>query len=135
MADFEEKLNAILSDPKAMGQIMSIARTLTGEEAGQAAPPQQPGEEMPEPEENMEHPAPQALPFPGDLDPKLVQTALQLLATYHAQDSRKTALLEALRPFLRKERQAKMDQAIQIARLSRVARAAFQMLKGDEEGV
>ena len=30
MAKLEEKLNAILSDPEAMGQIASIARALTG---------------------------------------------------------------------------------------------------------
>ena len=30
MAELEEKLNAILSDPEAMGQIASIARALTG---------------------------------------------------------------------------------------------------------
>ncbi len=34
MAEFEEKLNAILSDPKAMGQIMSIARALGGDGGG-----------------------------------------------------------------------------------------------------
>ena len=31
MAEFEEKLNAILSDPQAMGQIASLAQALTGE--------------------------------------------------------------------------------------------------------
>ena len=30
MAEFEEKLNAILSDPQAMGQIASLAQALTG---------------------------------------------------------------------------------------------------------
>ena len=31
MAEFEEKLNAILSDPQAMGQIASLAQALTGD--------------------------------------------------------------------------------------------------------
>ena len=35
MADLEEKLNAILGNPEAMGQIMSIARSLS--DAGDAA--------------------------------------------------------------------------------------------------
>ena len=39
MAEFEEKLNAILSDPQAMGQIASLAQALTGEHAGESAPP------------------------------------------------------------------------------------------------
>jgi hypothetical protein len=36
--DFTEQLNAVLGNPEAMGQIMSIARALTGD--GNAAPPQ-----------------------------------------------------------------------------------------------
>ena len=39
MAEFEEKLNAILSDPQAMGQIASLAQALTGEHTGESAPP------------------------------------------------------------------------------------------------
>ena len=36
MADLEDKLNAILGNPEAMGQIMSIARSLSdaGDTAG-----------------------------------------------------------------------------------------------------
>ena len=34
MAELEEKLNAILSDPQAMEQILSAARALSGQEAG-----------------------------------------------------------------------------------------------------
>ena len=43
MAEFEEKLNAILNDPQAMGQILSAAKALSGQEenppAGPEAPP------------------------------------------------------------------------------------------------
>ena len=34
MAELEEKLNAILNDPQAMGQILSAARALSGQEDG-----------------------------------------------------------------------------------------------------
>ena len=124
MAEWEEKLNTILSDPAAMGQIMSIARSLTGEDAQQAASPQQ---------------APEA----GDdvftdtlagLDPRLLEAGMRLLGEYTAQDNEKAALLAALKPFIRKERWAKLDQAIRIARLSRVARSALKLLReGGEE--
>ena len=36
MAEFEDKLHAILGDPEAMGQIVSIAKALTGD--GAASP-------------------------------------------------------------------------------------------------
>ena len=39
MAEFEEKLNTLLGDPEAMGQILSIAKALTGE--GEKAPESQ----------------------------------------------------------------------------------------------
>ena len=45
--DFTEQLNAVLGNPEAMGQIMSIARALTGD--GNAAPPQAPPPQAPPP--------------------------------------------------------------------------------------
>ena len=58
-----------------------------------------------------------------------------LLSEYNSTDERKVALLAALRPFVKEERYAKVDKAVQIARLSRVIRAAFQLFKksGEEE--
>ena len=67
MAEFEEKLNAILSDPQAMGQIASLAQALTGE------------------------------------------------------------------PFVKPERYAKVDKAVQIAKLARVIRVAFQLFQSRRE--
>ncbi len=46
MSDFEEKLNAILSNPESMGQIMNLAQSLNlgggGEPSGDGTPPPQP---------------------------------------------------------------------------------------------
>ena len=44
-------------------------------------------------------------------------------------DDEKAALLRALQPFLRPERWAKVEKAIQITRLSRVIRAAMQLFR------
>lgn len=38
MAEFEDKLQAILGDPEAMGQIASLAQALSGGQGGEAAP-------------------------------------------------------------------------------------------------
>ncbi len=119
MADLEEKLNAILNDPQAMGQILSAAKTLSGEREEGAAPP---------PEE-----ADNPLSALGQLDPRLVQLGLSLLSEYSGGEDRRTALLEALKPFLRAERQAKVDQAVRIARLTKVVRSALRLFRESRE--
>ena len=122
MAELEEKLNAILSDPQAMGQILSAARALSGQEEDAAA---EAGTGDADP-----------LSALGQLDPKLLQLGMQLLSEYTGSDNRQAALLEALKPFLRPERQAKVDQAVKIARLSRVLRTGLKFFQDrKEEGV
>ena len=67
----------------------------------------------------------------------MLQIGMELFQEYQREDDRNTALLEALRPFLRKERQKRLDKAIQLARISRVVRKAYQTMKekGGEEDV
>lgn len=134
MAQWEEQLNQILGDPQAMGQIMSLAQSLSGkQEEHQEEPPdrEEGSETAPPPVE--EEPSP--LSALAGLDPKLLQMGMGLLSEYSAQDDKKTALLAALKPFLKPERQEKMDQAVRIARLTRVIRTALKMFRdrGEEE--
>ncbi|MBS7219191.1 MAG: hypothetical protein KH028_07200 [Oscillospiraceae bacterium] len=137
MGEFEEKLNSILGDKDAMGQIMALAQSL-GKPAPPASEPEDENEETgweractPTPEAGAGEDPLSAL---GSLDPRMVQMGMRLLKEYQTGDDRNTALLAALRPFLRKERYARLDRAIQIARLSRVIRVAFHSLSGKEEG-
>lgn len=144
MAEFEEKLNAILGNPEAMGQIMNIAKALTtgsGEASAPASPPSETVEAQYVPVEDggdtaPSQPPPISAPDPlsalGELDPRLIQTAMRLFSEYSSTDDRKIALLSALKPFLKEERFAKVDKAVQIAKLSRVIRVAFQMFKGGD---
>lgn len=124
MAELEEKLNAILNDPQAMGQILTVAKALSGqdEENGASIETDVPADSSSDP-----------LSALGQLDPKLVQLGMRLLSDYSMGDDRKTALLEALKPFLRPERQAKVDQAVRIARLTKVIRTAFQFFREQRE--
>lgn len=133
MAEFEEKLNSILSDPKAMGQIMSIAKALgsDGGEGGQSAPSDVPQQTASGTEPDLGS----LFSSLGDLDPKLIQAAMRLFSEYNSGDDRRTALLAALLPFLKEERHAKVDKAVQITKLSRMARVAFRLLKGDGSNV
>ena len=136
MAEFEEKLNSILGNQEAMGQIMALARSLSGEREGEEGPPRR--------EESREQPPPQQGEAPPDLsqllenvDPRMVQAGLRLFREYQGGDDRRTALLRALRPFLREERRARLDRAVRIAEMTRLIRAVLGAMgeKGDEEGV
>lgn len=125
MGELDEKLNAILGDPQAMGQIMALAQSL----GGQGAPERAAGTEKP-----TEHQTQQNISL-EDLDPRLMQIGMRVLREYQREDDRKTALLTALRPFVKAERYDKLDRAIQIARLSRLIRAALEELGKGEQHV
>lgn len=139
MAELEEKLNAILGDQQAMGQIMALARSLSGG-GGQSGE----GNEVPleEPASRPEDSArghdggmegmPDLASLFGQVDPAMLQTGMRLLREYQGGDDRNAALLEALRPFLREERRAKLDRALQIARMTRLIRIGLSAAGGKE---
>ena len=119
MAELDEKLNALLSDPNSMSQIMQLAQQLSGSMGGgpdssAPLPAQQPA---PQP---MPPPAPQpAPPVPplGGLDPQVVARFLPLLQEYSRSNSQTMQLLYALRPFLKESKQDKVERAARLARL------------------
>ena len=138
MAEFEEKLNSLLSNPDAMAQVMQMAQSLSGgggqtQPSPPPAPPQQPQQPPPQaspvPAAPRPAPGPQAPPAGGDLlsslsglagniDPKLLMKLLPLIQELSGQqDSNARQLLYALRPYLKPERQEKVERALQLARL------------------
>lgn len=125
MSEFEDKLQSILGDPEAMGQIMSLAQSITGGMQDQGTPP------------DAGTPPPSAPPGDlfsalGDLDPRLIQLGMRLISEYNSNDDQKTALLTALQPFVQEKRYAKVDRAIHIAKLAHVIRLALDAFrKGD----
>lgn len=133
MGDFEEKLNQILSNPQAMEQIMSLANSIAG-------PPGQGGQgsqeaDSPAPEQGPPSSAPMgALGGLGDLlsglDAGAMGKVMELFSVYQQQGDEKAQLLAALKPFLRPERQSRLEQAIRITRMSRVIRTALGMMQG-----
>ena len=138
MAEFEEKLNSLLSNPDAMAQIMQMAQSLSGgggqtQPSPPPAPPQQP--QQPPPQASPVPAAPRPAPGPqapraggdllsslsglaGNIDPKLLMKLLPLIQELSGQqDSNARQLLYALRPYLKPERQEKVERALQLARL------------------
>lgn len=138
MAEFEEKLNAILGNQEAMGQIMALARSLSGgQEAAssgaQAGNAQAGSAREPEGEGAAPPQAPDLSALLGEADPAMLQMGMRVVRELQGDDDRNAALLRALRPFLREERRARLDRALQIARMTRLIRAALGAVGGREE--
>lgn len=121
MGDFEEKLESILNNPQAMSQIMSLAQSLGGSSAQSAPPPSQPA------------PSPSSEESGLQIDPQMLTGLFSLLNQYNGDDDQRVALLNALRPFVKEQRHAKIDKAIQIAKLSRMARMALELFRSKED--
>ena len=125
MAEFDDKLNSILSNPDAMAQIMQLAQSLSGgpEGGGDAPPPPQSGGPSAGPGRQPSQQPPPSGGAPlsalaGGLDPQLLMRFLPLLRELGGQqDSNARQLLYALRPYLKPERQEKVERALQLARL------------------
>ena len=115
MAEFDEQLNNILSNPNAMSQIMQLAQSLSG---GQARPTAPPPPQAPPPQAKQSSPPDLLSSLTGGIDPKLMARLLPLIQELGSQqDSNARALLYALRPYLKEERQEKVERALQLARL------------------
>ena len=148
MSELEEKLENILGNPQAMAQIMSLAQSLNG---GGSPPPAGTGEPSSAQEQASPAPAPAPSPPPpasggagdglggllgglGSLDPKLLSAAAGLLGQFNSGgDDQRVALLTALRPFVKEQRYAKLDKAIQIAKLSRLIRSGLDLFRAQRE--
>lgn len=129
MGDFEEKLESILGNPQAMEQIMALAQSLGG--SSRQAPPPEP--ETPPAESPFSGGGlPDGLGL-GQLDPRILTGVMQLMSQYQSNDDERVALLNALRPFVKEQRYAKLDRAIQIAKLSRLIRMALELFRAKED--
>ena len=125
MAELEDKLNAILGNPEAMGQIMSLAQSLTGGAGGGAEPPPPP----PSPAGGGDLAA-----LLGQADPRMLRVGMEVLQAYQSGEDKSIALLAALRPFLKPEHQDRIDRALRWTRMARVIRAALNALGKEGEG-
>ena len=136
MSELEEKLGAILSNQDAMGQIMALAKSLGGGTTPSGGSAEAPPPAAPAGEPSGSAGPPPASPSTGGIDPRLLSMAAKLAGAYsEAGDDRRVALLNSLRPFVKEERHAKLDKAVQIARLTRVVRIALDSFRTKEEQI
>lgn len=94
MAELEEKLNAVLNDPKMMQQLMSMAQSLSAGTQGENSIP--------------------------DIDPAMLRK-ISMLSNQGSIDRNQQTLLKALHPYLSKERIRKLEKAMRAARIAKMA--------------
>ena len=88
MEGIEDKLGQLLNDPNSMAQIMSMVQSL-----GLGAPPEEKEDTAPPPNDEM------------------LRSVLQIMQQTQQDSPKEEALLKALKPFLRQDRQKQMDKA------------------------
>ncbi len=106
MAEFEEKLSSILSNPELMGQIMSMAGSLNQQ---QSAPP------PPPPPTNFG-----SMPF----DPGAMAGMMQMLKATQLEPKQRQ-LIQALRGFVPEDRLVRLEKAMQASLIAKFASAAM----------
>ena len=87
MADeLSEKIKALLSDPESLAKVTAIASSLGMNGNGAGIPKEQP--------------------------PSLPASTVPALPSFNSYGNRNTVLLQAIKPFLRKEKQGKLESLI-----------------------
>lgn len=109
MDELEERIGQVLNDPEQMARLSSLAQSLLGG----ASPP--------------EAAAPAGAPDPGGA---LLGKLGSLLAQDAGNERSREGLLQALGPWLSPGRRDRLQRALRIARLTRLARTAL----GEGEG-
>ena len=109
MSELEDGLNQVLSDPKQMERIANLAKSLMG------------GGEQGSSADN------------SDFDAGMLQKISGLMRGDAANDGKDKRLLEAMRPYLSEKRRGKMDRAMKLAKMARLASLAATEFGGDED--
>ena len=113
MAELEDMINSVLNDPEQMSMISSLAKSLMGGEG------------------SREEKASAAQPLP-DIEPKMLAKIQQLMGGAE-KPLGSEALLRAMQPYLSEKRRLKMDKALKLARLAKLAGFAMDELGGEKE--
>ncbi|NLV49164.1 MAG: hypothetical protein GXY20_00550 [Clostridiales bacterium] len=111
MEEFEKKLNSLLSDPGSMERVMQLAKSLAGSEKASEDTSSLSGAD-------------------AVLDPELLKLFTGAMREFNSSGDA-AAIVAALKPFLSNDRAERIDRALGIARLAKIAR---KLLPGIIEG-
>lgn len=136
MSELEDKLNSLLSDPEELGRVTEMAKGLMDSGLGDKLSGLFGGggeENSAVPQETK--PA-QKTAGSGDmiLDGNML-AGLGKMMSAASKGSDKTALLSAMKPYLAEKRRNKMDRAMKIAKIAKIAGAALSERGGDRNGL
>ena len=121
-------LQSVLSDPAQMEQLSAMAQSLLGDGAAPAPSPE------PKPENHSLPPSGTERSIP---DAKLLSALTGILGRGMGErkQTRSGALLSAMRPYMKPEKQEKLDRAMQIAQMVRIAGTVMRELGGSRDGL
>jgi hypothetical protein len=125
--DLGQMLQSVLSDPEQVEKLGQMAKSLMGsleppreaaQQEGVSSPPAQPS----------------AAGGLSNADGQMLSSLGKLFSTKET-NSRSTALLMAMRPYMCPEKQEKLDKAIKIAQMVHIAGAVMQAYGGGDHGL
>jgi len=120
MAELENLIESVMSSPESMSRIMDVVKLLGG------------GEEKEQKEKTAPEPE-QKLNIDGGFDPAMLTNVMSLVSGFNDDGDRRIKLLTAMRPYLKSEDSYHIERAIQLVKLSRVAKSVFRdFLRGEE---
>ena len=134
MCEFEEKLNSILSSPKDMEKIMNLAQSLSSSLGGSSdKEADKSGESRPA---SVGGGALSGLlsgdDSSGGIDPRMIQIMSRIMSAYSSNEgTEKFGIMSSIKPYLRPERQETVDRALNILKLTKIAKIAFGEFGGD----
>jgi len=113
VSEFEEKLNSLLSSPEELEKITRLAQSFMGGAAETPAAPAAASGSLPD--------------LGGLLEGADMASLTRMLGALGSGGPRSESqqLLEAIKPHLKEKRRAKIDRAMQLARMAKLAQAAL----------
>lgn len=111
MDELQNRINDVLGDPQQLERISRLAQSIMsgGESRDGAA----------------------AADAPDMPDAETVKRIMRLMSADGEKDRGERTLLEAMTPYLSEKRRGKMDKALKIAKLVRLARLAMEESEGN----
>ena len=102
MDDLENRLSSVLGDPQQMEKITKLAQSILSGAGGSESAP---GSEIP------------------GFDPAMLG---RLAGLMNREGGKEEKMLEAMSPYLSEKRRGKMNRALKIAKLARIAKLAME---------
>lgn len=110
MDELESKLSTIFSSPDSMEKIRSLAQSLAGGSSSLPASSENSGQQF---------------------DPQIMQVMTRAMSEF-SKPSEAASLIYALRPYLTPERIKRVDKALNIAKMAKIAKTIIPEFGGDK---